>query len=108
MSYQEQDLDDLIKNRVKLQNSLILADDDAIRFSIESNIQSITIEIKKRAVLWSDYRKFVEDFFRTEKHKNERFGQAFMNRFGIRPDKKLFYCEDLKTCINIIQVKYLK
>lgn len=60
-----------------------------------------------------DYRKFVASFNGNSKpganrnNDDQRFGQHFMNTFGIRPDAELFYKEDRNICEQIIQQRYL-
>lgn len=58
-------------------------------------------------VTWKEYHQFVKDYD-NGLYPQERIGQAFMNKFKINNDQKLFYGQRKGTCLKHIQENYVK
>lgn len=57
-------------------------------------------------ITWTLYRQFVKDY-NNDLYPNERMGQAFMNKFKINDDQKLFYYQLKGAILKHIEDNYV-
>jgi hypothetical protein len=61
---------------------------------------------ESKKVDWEEYYRFVRDY-NEGLFPNLRMGQAFMNKFEILDDQKLFYSQERASILEQIREKYI-
>lgn len=59
-----------------------------------------------KKVTWAQYYQFLKDYDNNV-YANQRMGQAFMNKFNINNDQKLFYYQMRKETTKRIVENYI-
>lgn len=66
-------------------------------------------QLKVNRIPYNEFCRFVDVYFREKVYTVQRFGQAFMNHYGIKtPDAEVFNEENIKRAMELVQLRYVQ